>query len=243
MERAWLRGGYAAPPVLNVTASGGVITGVTSVANTGDCLQSTPHSGAANWTAGGGLSGGSGASFNMAFNQTIVAENVGLSLFENALVTHSSGSPGKLWTIPVGVKRRVQGAMRESTSWGFGIALDLICQANTWPPGGCNGSYDEHNALGRALVGRLVRGNNSGVSTSIANVYGRNYVADEVEAGTIGSTYISEENNSQDAGSSMTARWFCAGRRIFQSSSDRTCQGRQAARAWGTTRREMPRLV
>jgi hypothetical protein len=194
-------GGYNAEPVLNVTASGGVIIGVTSVANAGDCLQSTPDAGA-HWMPGGGLSGGSGASFNMTFNQTIVVDDVTLNSPANAVVTHGSSSPGQMWTIPAGVVRNLQGRMHQGSIVGFGIDLRGDCQASTTPLSGCNSSFDQENLYSGALVGRLVRGDNTGVSTAIANIYGSNYIADEIEAGTIGSTYISEEDNSQDAGTS-----------------------------------------
>ena len=59
--------GYSRGVVLNVTASGGAITGVTGIADAGECLHGTPLSGATGWTPGGGLSGGSGASFNTTF--------------------------------------------------------------------------------------------------------------------------------------------------------------------------------
>ena len=67
--------GYSVPPVLNVTASGGAITGVTGVATAGLCLHGTPGSSSTKWTAGGGLSGGSGASFNVTFIQQPVLRN------------------------------------------------------------------------------------------------------------------------------------------------------------------------
>ena len=64
--------GYtAANPVLNVTASGGVITGVTSVADAGTCNSAWPSDTAANWMLVGGLSGGSGATFNLMFANSI----------------------------------------------------------------------------------------------------------------------------------------------------------------------------
>ena len=111
-----LRGGYNTQPVLNVTASGGAITGVTSVADPGDCLRANIPATSTQWTPGGGLSGGSGASFNMTFNQWVTVQGVILvSSPEPASVTHTSGSPGQMWTIPVGVHRRVQGSMHNDT--------------------------------------------------------------------------------------------------------------------------------
>lgn len=59
--------GCSTNPVLNVTASGGAITGVTSVATAGVCAAASglPVAGSTAWTPGGGLSVGSGASFTL----------------------------------------------------------------------------------------------------------------------------------------------------------------------------------
>lgn len=61
----WSGAGCATNPVLNVTTSAGAINAVTSVANAGSCTT-FPSSTATTWTPGGGLSAGSGASFNLA---------------------------------------------------------------------------------------------------------------------------------------------------------------------------------
>jgi hypothetical protein len=198
----WCHTGYSAPPVINVTASGGVITGVTSIANPGNCLGGTPPSGAANWTAGGGLSGGVGASFNTTFNQHLDMRPVTMYGTSPALVTHTSGSPGQLWTLPAAVIRRDQARLIDSAVSEFVVGLRMDCHSDMQPLGGCNDSFDERNTYSANNIGRLVRGNNAGVSTSIGNTYGANTYADIVEAASIGSTYISESNNSQDSGSS-----------------------------------------
>ena len=63
---------YGVNPVLNVTASGGVITGVTSVATPGTCNGGNIQPNEANWVAGGGLSGGDGkATFNTTWANTV----------------------------------------------------------------------------------------------------------------------------------------------------------------------------
>ena len=160
-----------AAPVLNVTAAGGVVTGVTSVANAGNCLRGTPSSSATTWTPGGGLSGGSGASFNMTWQQTATINNITLTSSASAHVTHTSGSPGQMWVIPAGVKRRVQGFLTDNyiSFWPFGLMAE--CSSGTWPTTGCNDSYDKGNSFLQNLVGRIVVGNNTGASTSVANVY------------------------------------------------------------------------
>ena len=60
----WSGGGCSTNPVLNVTALGGIITGVSSIANVGSCT-SLPNSSATTWTPGGGLAVGSGATFTL----------------------------------------------------------------------------------------------------------------------------------------------------------------------------------
>ena len=191
-------------PVLNVTASGGVITGVVSVANPGDCLRATPPPNDTQWVAGGGLSGGSGASFNMTFNQTITLTSYSLIAQANAVATHTSGSPGQMWTIPVGFERRVGGSTHNIAVVNFGVDLDLTCEAGTSPTTGCNASIDQEDAFTFAIIGRLTRGDNTGVSMVIDNVFGHNFFSDEVEGGTLGSTYLNEEYNSQEE---STARY------------------------------------
>jgi hypothetical protein len=207
--------GYNQAPVLNVTASGGVITGVTGVASAGICLQSNPSSSATTWTPGGGLSGGSGASFHMTFNQALVIRNVTFYQNANATVTYASGSPGQLWTLPAGVIRRAGARMKNSIVNAFTVDLRLDCHSAMYPLGGCNDSFDEENVLNGALVGRLVRGNNSGVSTSVGNTYAGNSIADIVEAASIGSSYLSESNNSQDGGTSIYGTLVVCGGQNF----------------------------
>lgn len=60
----WSGPNCATPPVLNVTESGGIINAVTSVAVAGSCTV-FPPAGATTWTDGGGLSVGTGATFNL----------------------------------------------------------------------------------------------------------------------------------------------------------------------------------
>ena len=195
------------PPVLNVTASGGVITGVTGVANRGNCIRYTPLAGDTHWTAGGGLSGGSGASFDMTFNEIayvncLVIENCP----ETASVIYPVGSAaGQMWTVPAGIIKRTQGDTHRGDSSYFGVGIRGDCDPGTSPGTGCNASFDEQNTISNGLVGRMMRGGNAGVSTALINVFAYNSIVDEVEGGTIGSTYISEEYNSFEDGSSWNS--------------------------------------
>jgi hypothetical protein len=193
----WSGSGCVTPPVLNVTASGGHIVNVSSVANAGDCLQSTPSSSATTWTAGGGLSGGSGASFNMTFNESVDVGNFGYNGY--TVNASKSETGGKLWTIPKGIARRVQGSSHNTNISYFGFGIDLTMQGGSIPATGGNSSFDELNVYSRNLVARMTRGN-EGVHTVIGNVYAHNYFADTVEAMTIGSFYAQEEYNSPEDG-------------------------------------------
>ena len=134
------------------------------------------------------------------FPQTIQVSDVTVTSFPNALVTHGSGAPGQMWAVPAAIERRVQGSTHQDLTSFFPFGLRLTCSSGTVPTSGCNGSYDQENSYSWSLVGRLARGNNSGVSTAIGNVYAANWLADEIEAGTVGSSYFSEEDNSQDSG-------------------------------------------
>jgi len=60
----WSGANCTTNPVLNVTASGGIIQAGPTVNNAGVCSV-WPAAAATTWTPGGGLSGGSGASFNL----------------------------------------------------------------------------------------------------------------------------------------------------------------------------------
>jgi hypothetical protein len=147
-----------------------------------------------------------------AFPQTITVFDVTMTSHANALVTHTGGSPGQMWIAPAGVERQVQGSLHQDAVTFFPFELRLSCSASTVPAGGCNGSFDQENSLQFGLIGRLTRGDNTGGSTIISNVYAQNALMDEVEAGTIGSTYVGEEDNSQDSGTSAYGTiTFCTG--------------------------------
>ena len=193
----------AGPPVLNVTASGGVITGVASVADRGNCMRFTPPSGDAKWVAGGGLSGGSGASFNTVYNEIAYLNCVAV---ENcpaaAKVIHPVGAEGQAWTIPAGIVKRTEGSAVHASVNFFGVGERGDCDPGFNPQTGCNASFDQFNTFTNNMIGRLMRGGNAGVSLAMSNIFAYNSLADEIEAGTVGSTYISEEYNSAEDGSS-----------------------------------------
>jgi hypothetical protein len=89
----WSGSGCSTNPVLNVTTNGsGVITTVNSITTAGSC-STFPSSSATTWTAGGSLSAGTGASFNLTPQSQ--AANVAASSpipTTNAAVTRSADS-------------------------------------------------------------------------------------------------------------------------------------------------------
>ena len=194
----WTGPGCSSSPVLNVTASGGAITAVSSVASAGQCIVSTPPTASAQWTPGGGLSGGSGAKFNTTYQQSSNITDVTMYNYVNASVTHTSGS-GQLWVIPAGIARRVEGQTHNNNITYFGFGIDNICMSGATPSLGCNAWLDQKDSFGEELVGHLHRGNNNGLGTAIGNTFAHNYLADEVDAvASIGSIFINEEYNSPE---------------------------------------------
>ena len=193
-------------PVLNVTASGGVITAVTSVADAGECLQSSPGN-TPQWVAGGGLSGGSGASFNMTFNETLVMGDVTLG---SGVLASKTETAGQLWVIPAGIVKRAGASTHNNNVTLFPIDLRLDCGALPVLDLGCNVVVDENNGLTNSLVGRLVRGDNSAGAYAIGNVYADNIISDVIDAGSLGTTYYAEGYNSaEDSTATYDFLLFC----------------------------------
>jgi hypothetical protein len=203
----WSGLGCSTNPVLNVTASGGAITGVSSVANGGVCNSSWPSSTATTWTAGGALSGGSGAAFNMTFNESYNVTDIATSPSgQVASVTHTSGSPGQMWEMPTGIMRRVGSSTHGSGAIGFGGAgMAIECYGAFRPATGCNGSFDQEGVYDFDLIGRLDAGDNSGGATDISDAFSSNFVSDIIEASQIGSLYLGGQSNSAESGTSNNA--------------------------------------
>jgi hypothetical protein len=122
----------------------------------------------------------------------------------NASVTHTSGAPGHMWIVPAAVKMFVATVLRNNYLATFGFGLEMEC--SYWSAtvhAGCNASLSEGNTFVFDIVGRVVMGDNAGASTSIANIYSYNSFADIVEGGAVGSTYFSENANSQEASTAL----------------------------------------
>ena len=105
------------------------------------------------------------------FPQTVTVNDVTLTAHHlaNAVAAHTSGSPGQMWTIPEGLKRRVTGSSYNTVIEYFGFGLDKICQSRDGPVStGCDNTIDEHNYYWFNLVGRFTRGDNTTNGTVMA---------------------------------------------------------------------------
>lgn len=118
----WAGSGCDTNPVLNVTAAGGIVTAVSSVGTAGRCTT-LPASAGTTWTAGGGLSGGSGASFTLTATSTFLYHDedcvraVGMCVFPQGIIVggniatnatigflnapYSAGTPSGTPSLPV----------------------------------------------------------------------------------------------------------------------------------------------
>ena len=185
-------GCYQGAPVLNVTASEGVITAVTGVANAGSCDGAWIPSTGTTWTPGGGLSAGSGASFNLTFQN-----NVKISTIAGWAFTSPASLTGtyNLWGLSAGLERLVGAGTRGARVEGFPIGLEMFCDNGI---GGCATSFDEHSSFSYGAIGRFVTGSDSAPSTAIGNEYDENRMVDILEAAALGSVYINENANSME---------------------------------------------
>ena len=122
----------------------------------------------------------------------------------NATTTHTGGSPGKMWIIPAAIKMYTQTTLHNNfLAHTFGFGLEMVCSSWSSAHSGCNGSMATENTFQFNVIGRMVMGDNSGASASIMNVYAESTFADIVEGGAVGSTYFSENANSQEDSTSL----------------------------------------
>jgi hypothetical protein len=128
--------------------------------------------------------------------------NQTLGVQYNATVTHTVGSPGQLWVIPAQIKREVTAGSSNNSGFGWGWGLNMTC--STASSLNCTTSKDQNNFVSHSLVARLVSGNNTGASTSVADEGADNYVSDVIENGAVGSHYTAYNSNSMEDSSS---RW------------------------------------
>jgi hypothetical protein len=189
--------GCQTPPVLNVTAAAGVITGVTSVANAGRCDGEWPPNTLAAWTPGGGLSGGSGATFNTAFasSVTITAPQGGFA-YSPAL----SGKTGtyNLWGLSAGLLRLSGGLTHGAGVNNFPIAIESFCDNSDGQGAGCSTSGDEDSFFEGGMIGRFVTGSDNAPGTYKSNEYVGNTIVDVLNMGLLPDLYINELANSPE---------------------------------------------
>ena len=184
---------YGVNPVLNVTASGGVITGVTSVATPGTCNGGNIQPNEANWVAGGGLSGGDGkATFNTTWANTVQMTTV---VSWPDLSPASTTGTYKLWGLGAGVMRRASSGNRGSRYEHFPVGLEITVSGAT--------SYDQSNSYGYSLIGRFVTAADADPNTSIAEEFDDNSTTDILEAESLSGLYINDNTNSAEEGTDI----------------------------------------
>ena len=129
---------------------------------------------------------------------------MGAFTLNNYNMTNASRSEtgGHLWIIPAAFKTYVQTTLTNNWIATFPFGLYMECSDWASSGAGCNGSYAAANVMGFAMIGRLVVGDNAGASLSIMNVYSQNSISDIAELGAVGSNYVSENANSQEASTS-----------------------------------------
>ena len=120
---------------------------------------------------------------------------------QNATLTHAAGAPGQLWVMPAGLKRDTSAKSSQNFITQWPIGLEMACSAAS--PFNCTASHDSYNLYQFDLIGRWTAGDNTGASDSIGEEGIKNYIADLMEGGTLGETYINFNSNSAEAGTSV----------------------------------------
>ena len=136
------------------------------------------------------------------FPQTVSIYNQFESAVNNATVTHTSGSPGQMWVIPAALKRDTAAKSSQNFFYQFPIGFEMACSSAGLGLN-CTASHDTYNVAQLALVGWWIGGNNTGASDSVGEEGAHNYVADAMDGGTIGRTYVNFNSNSAESGSSL----------------------------------------
>ena len=104
-----------------------------------------------------------------------------------------------MWILPAGFKTFVATNLTTNYFSSFPWGLEMECSSWGSFAAGCNGSLATQNQFTFSIIGRLVIGDNSGASTSLMNVYSYNSFADIAEMGAVGSVYLGDNANSQEA--------------------------------------------
>jgi hypothetical protein len=135
-------------------------------------------------------------------NQTVTMDSAFLTAGgQNALATHTSGSPGQLWVIPAGIKRDAAANASNNYITYWPVGLEMACTSAS--PFNCTTSHDLYNTYLEDWVGRWTAGDNTGASDSIGEEWADNYVTDFMEGGTVGSAYFNPNSNSVESGTAL----------------------------------------
>ena len=105
-----------------------------------------------------------------------------------------------LWLVPTAVKRRVEAFTSHMLEARWGIGMSMICSSGFGI--NCDLSRDEDNMHLYDWVGRWAEGNNYASSSSMNEEYGRNFIADDLELGTLGESIYNPNYESTEDGSS-----------------------------------------
>lgn len=137
-------------------------------------------------------------------------ENGGPTGLSGLLMYAQASGSGRLWKVPMGINRRTTSDARQNALIGWGVALKMGGSAGNVPTQGGTSDYDERNLFNQNFIGRLANGDNSGAATSHGNLYGDEYIADIVEAGTVGSLYTGENpNTGENATGPISIMGYC----------------------------------
>jgi hypothetical protein len=117
-----------------------------------------------------------------------------------ATKSYAPGAEGLLWIIPTALKKRVTSNSRDMGLNYWGIGESMICSAG-WGFN-CDLSRDERNFHQYNLVGRWAEGDNYSTASSRDEQYSDNFVADDLELGTLGESVINPNYESTESGTS-----------------------------------------
>jgi hypothetical protein len=125
-----------------------------------------------------------------------------------ASVSHNGN--GKIWRIPTAVNRRTAATAHHNRLERFPVLLKNLPSTGSFPPSaGATTTWDAENSYELALLGRWFGGNNSGASTSGPNLFGKNFIADTLDVGTVVSTSLGDNMNAMENGEASRSVLGC----------------------------------
>jgi hypothetical protein len=117
-----------------------------------------------------------------------------------ALGTYAPGSEALLWNIPTGLKRRDSGSSNHMNLGRWGIGESMVCSSGYGE--NCDLSHDEANFHQLDFVGRWAEGNNYASSSAKDEQFSDNFIADDLELGTLGESLYNPNYESTESGTS-----------------------------------------